>query len=132
MPMTTHNPRYGRFNTIREATQLAMVHDEPDQIEFHKMVQTGKLTHFDYGVGFLNFETMASFQAQAKTWHIRIWMANIDDGDFGGWSAPMTKDKVWSGVRKIAYNIMMNMVVFPTEVELNKLLLPYGVQVDRE
>lgn len=122
--------RYDKFKDIAKATELVVIADNQNSCEYHKLVLTGELGLYDYKVGFLNFETYA-IKVQ-DSWQVRIWIANIDDGDFGGWSKPMEKSKALKLVKSIAENVMKDMVVFPSKDKLNALLREYGLFVDYE
>lgn len=127
-PRTTN--RYDKFETTSKATELIAISDDQNSCEYHKLVQTGELGLYDYKVGFLNFETYA-IKVQ-DSWQVRIWIANIDDGDFGGWSKPLEKSKALKLVKSIAENVMKDMVVFPSKDKLNAMLREYGLFVDYE
>lgn len=122
--------RYSKFEAVRKATELVDIYDDMNSCEYHKIVQTGELGLYDYKVGFLNFETYA-IKVQ-DYWQVRIWIASIDDCDFGGWSKPLTKHKALDTVRGIAENVMKDMIVFPTQEQLNAMLREYGLFVDYE
>lgn len=124
------NTEYENFQAIRKATKLITIYDDMNSCEFHKMVQTGELDHHDYGVGFLNFRTCAL--KIKDSWQVRIYIANIDDGDFGGWSEPMEKSKALKLVKSVAENVMKDMIVFPSKDKLNAVLREYGLFVDHE
>lgn len=122
--------RYSKFEAVRKATELITISDDQNSCEYHKLVQTGELELYDYGVGFLNFETYA-IKVQ-DSWQVRICIASIDDGDFGGWSKPLEKSKALKLVKSIAENVMKDMVVFPSKDKLNAVLREYGLFVDYE
>lgn len=122
--------RYSKFEAVRKATELVAIYDDMNSCEYHKLVQSGELELYDYKLGFLNFETYA-IKVQ-DYWQVRIWIASADDGDFGGWSKPMTKHKALDTVRGIAENVMKDMVVFPSKDKLNAMLREYGLFVDYE
>lgn len=122
--------RYDKFSAISELTNLVTIYDDANSCEYHKMIQTGELGLYDYGTGFLNFETKAI--KQQDYWQVRIWIATVDDGEFGGWSKPLSKSKALELVRSIAENVMKDLVVFPTKDKLNAMLRPYVMFVDYE
>lgn len=122
--------RYSKFEAVRKAAELVTIYDDMNSCEYHKIVQTGELGHHDYGIGFLNFETYAL--KIKDSWQVRVWIANVDDGDFGGWSKPLTKHKALNTVKGIAENVMKDMVVFPSKDKLNAMLREYGLFVDYE
>jgi len=123
---------YDTFDKIRELTKLVKTRDDEHKLDYLKMVQTGSLSLPDYGVGFLCFHTFTSFQVETNMWNARILIATIDDGDYGGWSKPLSQKAAMLLVHKIATDIMRDMTVFPTDEELNTLLRPYGVFVGPE
>ena len=122
--------RYDKFEVIAKATELVIISDDQNSCEYHKLVQTGELGLYDYKRGFLNFETHA-VRVQDH-WQVRVWIASVDDGDFGGWSKPMEKSKALKLVKSIAENVMKDLMVFPTKDKLNAMLRPYGLFVDYE
>lgn len=124
---------YERFKQILELTKLVKVEDSQHKLRYNKMVQTGELNHYDYGVGFLCFETFIVPEKSIRNgFKVRIWIATIDDGDFGGWSEPMTEGSAKDIVRKIANEVMEDMNIFPSDKKLNEMLRPYKMFVELE
>ena len=135
--------RYSKFDVLKEMTQLMEVGDcqYHSRNEFHKMIQLGELNFFDYGRGFINLEISPCLNMTGPKddngkyyeYVVRMWFANIDDGDFGGWGAKsMSYDKCYEECRRIAEEVFSEMVTFPTADKLNELLRPYGIFVGYE
>ena len=126
---------YSKFRTLGELTKLMKVTPEGSVIEYSKLIQTGDLDFCDYGVGFLNLQIYAleSMEEQYKgKYHVRLWFATIDDGDFGGWSVPMEKEEAITLAKRIAEGVFEDMVKFPNQQDLNEMLMPYGMVVGYE
>jgi hypothetical protein len=138
--MQSANLMYEKFEKLRDLTRLELIEDSNTRVEYHKMIQTGNLEFHDYGTGFLNFEVytcpvkynpLAYPSAPDNYWFIRIWIANIDDGDLGAWSKPIEMDKAISNVRQIS-NYIQYMTSFPSLDELNINLRKFGLTVCHE
>ena len=125
--MRGHENRYNNFDILKDVTDLKLIYNGDPIVEYHKMVQTGDLDFYDYGIGFLNFE-IRSFRI-GDHWVVRIWIASIDDGDLGAWSAPMSEAEAEKLVRRVATEYLVNLKVFPTLDKLNEDLKPYGLNI---
>lgn len=126
---------YSKFRALGELTKLMKVTPEGSIIEYSKLIQTGDLDFCDYGEGFLNLQIYAleSMEEQYKgKYHVRLWFATIDDGDFGGWSIPMEKEEAITLAKRIAEGVFEYMVKFPNQQDLNEMLMPYGMVVGYE
>ena len=132
--------RYSKFDGIETLTKLFLI-DRPDgTTRYEKMCQTGDLDFYDYDRGFLNVEIYPCADICGEkdengkflNYFCRMWFATIDDGDFGGWSKPMSKEKAEEMCKRIAYEVFEDMVALPTGEELNKILRPYGMFVGYE
>lgn len=129
--------RYAVFDILQEATALKKVMDTPDELAYHKMVQTGQLEFHDYGTGFLNFELSTRPCARAphapeggeNLWFVRLRIATVDDGDMGAWTKPMIEAKARDLVERVAHDVMEDLISFPTLDELNAQLRPFGLYV---
>jgi hypothetical protein len=127
--------RYETFEQLAELTKLKLIRSDVNGVEYHKMVQTGNLDFYDYGTGFLNVEIYSMQQIhsmQKDKWVVRIWIATIDDGDMGGWSAPMTKEDADALAHRVANEYLKGLVVFPKLSDVNLALRPFGLYIGME
>ena len=122
--------RYSVFDQLAELTKLTK-----NDRGWAKFVQRGEIEFWDYGRGFFDVDIYA-FQTRTRegngSWHVRIWLGTIDDGDYGGWVEVSSKEEAYALADQIALNVFANMVSFPTLDELNKMLQPYGIAVGYE
>ena len=134
------NCRYSKFDGLESLTKLFAIDVVDGTTRYEKMCQTGDLDFYDYGRGFLNVEIYPSADIYGEkdengkflNYFCRMWFATIDDGDFGGWSKPMSKENAQELCKRIAREVFEDMVSLPTEKELNEILRPYGMFVGRE
>ncbi len=134
------NCRYSKFKGLKELTKLFTIDVGDGTVRYEKMCQRGDLEFFDYGRGFLNVEIYPSLDIYGEkdangkfvNYFCRMWFATIDDGDFGGWAGPMSKEKAQDLCKRIAHEVFEDMVGLPNTEELNKTLRPYGMYVNYE
>lgn len=115
--------RYAGFDSLRELTKLT----KTDR-GYTKFIQTGKLSLYDYNTGFIDLH-IYSFLSHRKVPTVRLGFGTIDDGDFGGWKDCSDMLEANSLVEQIATKVFADMVSFPDDDTLNRLLAPYGVYV---
>jgi hypothetical protein len=99
---------------------------------FIKMCQTGKCPLFDYDRGFICVFGFVTNTNEDGKHCFRLWFQTVDDGDYGGWSKPMSFEKAYDTLFKIADNVFLNMIALPNTDGLNYLLRPYGIFVGFE
>ena len=119
---------YDTFNIIRACKKMRKLKEG----SYSKMVLTGELDFWDYGVGFINFEIHPSYQAMEKQYYSRIWFRTIDDGDMGAWVPLSTKEEVVEFNDNFAENFLKNLNVFPTLEKLNDELRSFGIYITEE
>jgi hypothetical protein len=95
-------------------------------IGYQKIVQKGDFELYDYYRGFLAVDIYSTPALDRGNYQIRVYISNIDDGDWGAWSNSISLEKANSGVEKIK-DIFKEMVKLPGEKEINNMLLPYGL-----
>jgi hypothetical protein len=120
--------RYDLFDIIRACQKIRKLGEG----SYSKMILTGKLDFWDYGVGFLNFEIRHYYHTTEKQHYSRIWFATIDDGDMGAWVPFSSKEEVIVFNDKFAEQYLKDLSIFPTLEELNKQLRPFGIYITRE
>lgn len=118
--------QYDKFEQLKELTKLTKT-----EKGFSKFIQTGNLSLYDYGRGFIELEIYAYLDYNGKQW-VRIWFGTVDDGDFGGWISCASLEEAQLLARRVATEVFENMISFPFDEDLNELLQPYGVHVGYE
>ena len=118
--------RYSGFDQLKELTKLT----KTDR-GYSKFIQTGNLSLGDYGRGFIDLEIYV-YMGHDNTPRVRLWFGTIDDGDFGGWLACVSKEQAEAVVESIAHDVFEDMIAFPSDEELNALLKPYWIRVGHE
>lgn len=121
---------YDYFDCARDLMRLRSYKNRNGYLEYLKLIQTGKLDFFDYGVGF--FTLSIRHYIDVDKHFVRIAIITIDDGDMGAWSKELSEEKAEQLARRIAEYIFENMVAFPTLEELNTQLRPYGMYITHE
>jgi len=124
-------PLYEKFDALKALMEI-VESPKSDGVEFNKMIQTGDLGFNDYGVGFLNFHIYSGKfgnidKNSTDTHQVRMSINTIDDGDMGGWSKFMTKEKADALVRKVVEEVVSTLLKFPTLEKLNEQLVPHGL-----
>jgi len=123
--------RYSDFNTLIELTKLKKMDVGDREYGYNKFIQKGELEFHDYDTGFFDTQVYV-YENGINECFVRIWVATIDDGDFGGWRKVTSREKAEQLVDDIANDVFKNMIAFPTKDELNVLLRRYGIAVDYE
>lgn len=127
---------YERFDKLQE---LLQVEDMPERPGWTKMMQTGNIGLYDYGRGFLClgvylWPTHPPYPAgldASRTYSVRMYLATVDDGDWGGWSAPLSISKGMKVVQDLKEQFK-DMVALPTETEFNRIIQPFGLYCTTE
>ena len=114
--------RYDVFREIERLTEMV----ETDR-GYAKMIQAGELGKWDYNKGFFDLSISRVFQPKENAWWVRIWLGTWDDGDFGAWKRVSDETIAKIEVKQIADEVFREMLIFPTEEELNILLRPHGI-----
>lgn len=100
---------------------------------FRKMCQTGQCPLSDYNQGFIGVKGyVSSFHQKEGEYVVRLWFGTIDDGDYGGWSKPMSLEKATTLLWRIADEVFVDMLILPNTEDMNLKLRPYGLYVDFE
>lgn len=118
--------RYDGFRTLKILTELTKT-----EKGYSKFIQRGNLSLYDYNRGFIDLSVHA-YLNQLKEPFVRIWFGTVDDGDYGGWLACATLEQAQELVERIANEVFKDMISFPTDEELNRMLRPYGIWVGYE
>lgn len=118
--------RYTLFSQAEEMMQLTKTKDG-----YAKFIQTGALSLYDYGRGFIDLSIEVD-NCPGRPPQVRIWFGTIDDGDFGAWVPCASKEDANKLVERIATEVFRDMITFPSDAELNEMLRPYGAYVGYE
>ena len=130
--------KYKRFDCIKELMELTFFENEINEKNWLKIVQTGEFELWDYGRGFLAVEAYVIQEyvggdiGFSEKYQVRIYFSNIDDGDAGAWSQPMTLEEANELADKVAKEVFKDMVALPTMEELNKQLRNYKLYITHE
>jgi hypothetical protein len=93
---------------------------------YEKLVQTGEFESLsDYGGGFLYLRIRAVPTPEKGKYMVRVSLSTIDDGVWGAQSDLMSLDKAKSMSKRLSD--ILNIVKLPTEENLNKMLLHFGL-----
>jgi len=114
--------RYEKFEELQALTRM----EKTGEYSWNKMIQTGSLSLHDYRTGYIDLSIYYLLQSQKH--YCRI---TIDDGDFGSWNEFDTAKEAKELVDK-AVNFFNDMIIFPTDEELNEELRPLGIYVTYE
>jgi hypothetical protein len=118
--------RYAHFEILKKLTE--MVPNEK-RTGYSKFIQTGNIEFGDYGRGFFDVDIYALYQPLSQRWAVIIWLGTIDDGDYGALLENLDEETARNLVERVANEVFKDMVAFPTQDELNKILRPYGLYV---
>lgn len=124
---------YPFFDKIEELMKLKKINtgkviDDYDIEQYGKLVQKGKCSHFDYNFGFFFVTIKTNHVHYKKLFHTRVYYHTIDDGCLGGWSIQDNLKKTLKRTQNIA-NVYRDIIVLPTDKEMNSKLIQYGIQL---
>lgn len=120
---------YERIRAAQEATAMTQRCTE-QYLKYCRVLPTGACELHDYGARFLYIEAIA-LPRPGDGYGARIYVGNIDDGEIEGEITGLSKDDAMALISRIAHNVILALDSMPSQVELNKLLEPYGITVAR-
>ena len=138
MTVTQDDIKKNHFKALFDLKEMFRPQKDEFGHGYIRLSAKGNFGLFDYGVGLLSVHV--SFVAYGKgalgkpdeevddvNYTVLFTVGCADDGLWQAWSKVMPKEKCESLVEKIKIDILDELSILPTDVELNEMLQPYGL-----
>lgn len=119
--------KYEIFELMRSLMKIRALSRHTPCVGYQKIVQKGDFELYDYNREFLAVDVYSIPSSDRGKYQIRLYISNVDDGDWGARSKPMSLDKANSGVERLKRDLFETMMKLPNEKELNDKLVSYGL-----
>ena len=120
------NPHKLLFD-LRDATQVQKIND----YLYMRVAFKGEFNLFDYDCGtyYIRLSLSNNDWSRSKDepilYCVHFCVGCADDGGWGAWGQPTTKEKAKELLDKIATELLPELTIMPSEEDLNKMLAPY-------
>lgn len=138
MTVTSDDIKQNHFQALYDLKNMFRPQKDESKYGYIRISSKGNFGLFDYGVGLLSVHVSVvgygkgalgkpDEEVNDVNYVVLFTVGCADDGLWQAWSKVMPKEKCERMVEKIKIEILDELSILPTDVELNEMLQPYGL-----